>query len=100
MPPIGRNARSRCGPGTTHGCRFIDNSGFLIISSLLPAWKPEATLEEISEIWRGAGYRAIADIDKRLADPAQNDQDRVADLLLKAVAVQLRRRTREELPGA
>ncbi len=74
----------RLRPGYDPRLSIIDTSGFLIISSLLPAWKPEATLEEISDIWRGAGYRAIADIDKRLAEPAHKDQDRVADLLLKA----------------
>ena len=62
----------------------IDTSGFLVISTLLPKWNPDVSLEELSAILRGAGYRSIEDIDKRLADPARGDQDRVADLLLKS----------------
>ncbi len=72
----------RPGYGTRQAA--IDNSGFLIVSSMLPKWKPEASLQEISEIWRGAGYRAILELDKRLADPAQSDEDRVATLFMKA----------------
>ncbi len=71
-------------PGDSPRLAVIDTGGFLVISSLLPEWQPGASLEEISEIWRGAGYRAIKDIDLRLADVKRSDEDRVADLLLKA----------------
>ncbi len=71
-------------PGDSPRLSAIDTSGFLVISSLLPTWQPEASLEEIRDIWYRAGYRAIEDIDNRLADAKRSDEDRVSDLLLKA----------------
>ena len=42
----------------------MDASGFGIINDLLPPWKPDATLLEISEIWRGIGIRSMEQMDR------------------------------------
>ncbi len=62
----------------------FDISGFMVIGSLMPKWKPDASLREISEIWREPGYRAIKDVEARLADPSQTDESRVSLLIMKS----------------
>jgi hypothetical protein len=52
--------------------------------SLIRPWKPEASLQEISEIWRGAGYRGIEEIDQQLANDAFTDRARVPLYFKKA----------------
>jgi hypothetical protein len=52
--------------------------------SLIQPWKPEASLEEISALWRGAGYRGIAALDNKLADQSLPDEGRATLLFKKA----------------
>src|SRR5262245_41221401 len=60
---------------TTAGARPIayaprepmDTGGFAIVSKNVPAWLPQASLEEISQLWRGAGYRTVEQIDRYVA---------------------------------
>jgi hypothetical protein len=45
----------------------LETSGLGAVSKFLPPWKPDASLEEISNVWRRAGYRAIELVDQQLA---------------------------------
>ncbi|HWB10753.1 MAG TPA: CRTAC1 family protein [Pirellulales bacterium] len=45
----------------------VDTSGFLTAFSLVEPWRPDATLQEISDRWQRIGYRTIKQIDERLA---------------------------------
>jgi hypothetical protein len=51
---------------------------------MLPAWRGDASLEEISAIWTKAGYRAIAEIDNRLPDKTGPATDTFMDMLRKS----------------
>jgi hypothetical protein len=62
----------------------VDISGFSILGATVPRWKPDASLEEISKLWGGAGYRALLKIDGELVDPALRDETRLTLLLSKA----------------
>ncbi len=62
----------------------LDTSGFMALGSKIPRWKPDASLLEISNIWREPGRRAIKDVDERLADSTQNDEARVSFLVTKS----------------
>jgi ASPIC and UnbV/FG-GAP-like repeat len=60
-----------------------DTEGFQTLLHLLPGWKPTASLEEIADIWRRAGYRNIDLIDGKLANPGLPDFDRLNLMLAK-----------------
>ena len=61
-----------------------DLSGFLMLMSMVPSWKPESSLEELKNHWHGAAYRAIDEVDRSLADRAITDGKRVALTITKA----------------
>src|ERR1035438_2471059 len=63
----------------------LDTSGFTSVVEHLPNWKPDSTLEEISKIWRGVGYRDIAEIDDTLSKPEISPGDRIMLLITKAL---------------
>ena len=63
----------------------MDISGFWQLVSSLPKWRGDASLKEISNIWNKAGYRAIADIDKQLADGTLSVRDKRIDMITKAI---------------
>jgi hypothetical protein len=70
-----------------HG--IIDSSGYLVVGPALPPWKPEASLEEISETWKHAGHKLIERLPEVL-DPARKagNLNQVGNLLVvKAVAL-------------
>src|SRR5262245_54501234 len=46
--------------------RPVDTGGFSYILANLPPWKPDASLEQIGEIYRRLGYRKIEEIDRGL----------------------------------
>jgi hypothetical protein len=50
----------------------IDVSGFGAITSLVPQWRPDVSLQELSNIWRGVAIREIEKMDRELA---QRDRD-------------------------
>jgi len=62
----------------------IDVSGFVALASTMPKWKPDATLQEISDHWRGAGHRGIATIERELDVNGRTDEDRLTLMLMKA----------------
>ena len=64
--------------------RVVDSSGLGVLIPMLPRWRPEASLREISDIWSGAGYRAIEQIEERLADQALPVEERVMNVFMKA----------------
>jgi hypothetical protein len=51
--------------------RKVDTAGFLAINTLVPKWPPYASPVEISQVWDGAGLRAIEQIDLELANNPQ-----------------------------
>jgi hypothetical protein len=61
-----------------------DSEGFQTLLRLLPSWKPTASLEEIADIWRRAGYRNIDVIDGKLASPGLPNLDRLNLMLEKS----------------
>jgi FG-GAP-like repeat/ASPIC and UnbV len=71
-------------PGYSPRIPAMDSSGLPFLCSLVPPWKPEASLEEIGNKWRGVAYREIDDIDRRLAHGSETEQSRVSLLFQKA----------------
>jgi VCBS repeat protein/ASPIC/UnbV protein len=71
-------------PGYRPRLPVVDSSGYQVLGSMLPRWKPDSSLEEISNIWRGPGYRAIKEVDRQLADSTQRDEARVSLLMMKS----------------
>jgi prepilin-type N-terminal cleavage/methylation domain-containing protein len=71
----------------------MDTSGYSIlpfaISPVFSPWKPEASLEEISTLCRGLGYRGIAEFDRQLADREMPDLRRISLMLMKASILNL-----------
>ena len=65
--------------------RPLDTGGFFNVLAHLPAWKPDASLEEISNIYRGLGYKNIAKIDRSLSDSRESDTQRLTLLISKAI---------------
>ncbi len=63
----------------------LDTNGFVSVVKHLPRWRPDASLREISDIWRGAGYREITKIDVRLADPSLPGLPKAINLMAKAM---------------
>ncbi len=63
----------------------MDTSGFTAVVQSLPRWRPDATLRELCDIWRGAGGRQIAAIDTDLSRPELAEMDRIMLLLTKAM---------------
>ena len=63
----------------------VDTNGFVSLVKRLPRWKPDASLEEIGNIWRGAGYREIKKIDDRLSDPKLPELPRAINRMAKAM---------------
>jgi prepilin-type N-terminal cleavage/methylation domain-containing protein len=57
---------------------YIDSSGFKAVGQSMPHWRPEATLAEISTLWRSPGRRAIESVDRQLAQNDLPEQTRIA----------------------
>ena len=62
----------------------LDASGFGALPFVMKGWKPDASLEEISNVWQCAGYKGVEIVDRRLADVNQPKGNRIADMILKA----------------
>ncbi len=86
IPGSSKAARSFRGLKEGYVPRFtiVDTSGYMALTSMLPKWKPDSSLEEISNHWRGAGVRAILDVDRALADPTLSDDARIAFTITKS----------------
>jgi hypothetical protein len=63
----------------------LDTEGFQSVCSHMPHWKPDATLEEIADIWRGVGFRNIEVIDRMLRDPALADVEKFDLVIAKTI---------------
>ncbi len=62
-----------------------DNLGGVIdLGGTIGGWPPEATLEEIAQICRGAGYRGVEAIDRSLAEGNVAAEKRIALVIRKA----------------
>jgi VCBS repeat protein/ASPIC/UnbV protein len=61
----------------------LDVAGYMYLTTTL-AWKPDATLTEISDVWKGVGTRTIKRIDAKLAGSEISAQDRCTLLMTKA----------------
>ena len=70
----------RYGPKAT-----MDTSGFTAVVESLPQWRGDATLREISDLWRDTGWRQIAKIDDDLAKPEVPQTDRIMLFITKAL---------------
>ncbi len=73
------------GPGYVRRVPVVDTSGLSVLTLMLPKWKPDASLREISNIWKGAGPRAIGEIDRRLADAALPPGEWITKMFMKSV---------------
>jgi ASPIC and UnbV len=90
-PPVGQfsgAARTKSSslslqPGYEPRAEKFDTSGFSTLLSAIPNWSPNSSLEEISNVWRGAADRAIADADATAADMSQPDDLRAMFLMKK-----------------
>jgi ASPIC and UnbV/FG-GAP-like repeat len=63
----------------------VDTEGFQSVCLRMPGWKPDATLEEIADIWRGVGYRNIEVIDRMLPDPGLTDVDKFDLMMARSI---------------
>ncbi len=61
-----------------------DISGFASLGGAFAGWKAGATLEEIAQVWQGAGRRALADLDRQLGKSDLALKDRIPLFLKKA----------------
>jgi hypothetical protein len=62
----------------------FDTSGYKVITTMIKPWRPDASLEEIADNWRGTSDRVIADIEERLAKPGLTDPARIELTIAKA----------------
>jgi hypothetical protein len=84
-PEMARVVNLSSAPATRYLARApIDTSGMVALTSMMTTWNPEASLEEISNIWRGAAQRGIAQIDQHLADRNLPEQARQSMIITKA----------------
>jgi hypothetical protein len=62
----------------------LDTSGFGAVPYAMRPWKPDASLEEISQTWQRAGFKGVEVVDQRLKLVDQAKGAKVADMILKA----------------
>jgi hypothetical protein len=62
----------------------MDTGGFTALLPRLSRWPQAASLEEVSNSFRGAGHANIAQLDKILAHPELPDERKIVYLLMKA----------------
>jgi hypothetical protein len=87
----------------------MDTGGFTALLPRLKRWPPAASLEEVSNSFRGAAAANIAQIDQILAHPELPDERRIVYLMMKAAlynydaqpakALEVLARTRSWLEG-
>ena len=66
----------------------LDASGYGAVNDFLRPWRPDATLEQIAQVWKGIGARGIAMIEAQVSDAGRNPSG-VTHLLMKKAAFQL-----------
>ncbi|MSQ96909.1 MAG: CRTAC1 family protein [Gemmataceae bacterium] len=61
-----------------------DPSGFSVVLPNVKSWKPDASLEEVSNAWKGIGFRIADKIDQRAAQSNLDDDAKIPFHLDKA----------------
>lgn len=71
IPGAFKASKSSSGLREGYGPRIaiVDASGYMALTAMIPRWKPDSSLEEISNHWGGAAARAILDVDLRWPIP-------------------------------
>ena len=64
---------------------FVDSSGFSATLSMLPEWSGETSLDELSLLWKQAGYRKIEQIDAQLREQVLPPAEVSNLLIMKAM---------------
>jgi FG-GAP-like repeat/ASPIC and UnbV len=62
----------------------VDSSGFIFLNQGILKWRPDATLAEVADAWRGAAYRRIDEIDREQAQADLAPDKRIANCFTKA----------------
>src|ERR1700677_2204039 len=70
--------RASLHPGSTPRQRVTEMNGLILRASGLKPWRPEASLEEIRDTWRGASDRAIEKFNLQMADSKEPELTRVS----------------------
>jgi hypothetical protein len=55
----------------------LDTAGYASVLSNIPAWKPDATLTEVAETWRDAGFKSLKKLDAYLAVARLGGTDKI-----------------------
>jgi hypothetical protein len=72
------------GPWSAERHPSMDTSGLIAICSHVLAWKPEASLEEVSAIWGAEAKRGLTEIDQLLTAGIPREKERFNLTLTKA----------------
>jgi hypothetical protein len=73
----------------------MDVGGFREVIASLEPWQPTASLQEISDVWRGAADREIALIDQDLSRPGENGSARLTSYFQKVMMLHYNGKPRE-----
>ena len=65
---------------------FNDTSGLLLVCSGMPKWDPNASLEELRDIWKNAGLKLIEYLDKRKDTDYLEPQAKINSQLMRVMA--------------
>jgi hypothetical protein len=64
--------------------KVMDSSGFIFLNEGVAKWRPDATLTEVADAWRGAAHRRIDEIDREQAQSDLAPDKRIANTLTRA----------------
>src|SRR5581483_1212380 len=62
--------------------KFLDTAGYATVVSMLRPWPPKATVAEIADAYRGAGFRNLERVEREMA--AEADPSRMASHMTRA----------------
>ena len=86
VEPPKPSTTTKASPALSYSPRVtLDTSGFQFVGQMIPPWKPDATLDEISAAWREFGYKASAPIDEQLAQTDKRIGERLRPLLTEVL---------------
>lgn len=75
----------------------IDSAGFWLLTSVVPPWSPDASLEEIRDTWSNAAPRAIAALEQQLEQPGLPLRQRFALMHKKTLLLNSQGKTQDAL---
>ena len=78
-PPPPENPRLQYQPRRPNG----DPSGYSVVAPNVK-WPRDASLKEVSEVWKRIGFNLVAQLDEKLAQPDMAAETRIPALLIKA----------------